>query len=80
MTSERQAITLQGVTKAFPLGDGRTLEALTIPALERAVGSYTVLKGPSGSGKTTLLNLMSGHHHPEPRQDPARRHRSVRLT
>jgi ABC-type lipoprotein export system ATPase subunit len=60
MTSDRITITLQGVTKAFPLGDGRALEALNIPALELAVGSYTVLKGPSGSGKTTLLNIISG--------------------
>jgi ABC-type lipoprotein export system ATPase subunit len=60
MTSERIAITLQAVTKAFPLGDGRALEVLNIPALELAVGSYTVLKGPSGSGKTTLLNLIAG--------------------
>jgi ABC-type lipoprotein export system ATPase subunit len=60
MTSDRIAITLQAVTKAFPLGDGRALEVLNIPALELAVGSYTVLKGPSGSGKTTLLNLIAG--------------------
>jgi ABC-type lipoprotein export system ATPase subunit len=60
MTSGRMAITLQGVTKAFPLGDGEALEALNIPALELPVGSYTVLKGPSGSGKTTLLNLIAG--------------------
>jgi ABC-type lipoprotein export system ATPase subunit len=60
MTSERLAITLQAVTKAFPLGDGRALEVLNIPALELAAGSYTVLKGPSGSGKTTLLNLVGG--------------------
>jgi ABC-type lipoprotein export system ATPase subunit len=60
MTSDRIAIALQAVTKAFPLGDGRALEVLNIPALELAVGSYTVLKGPSGSGKTTLLNLIAG--------------------
>jgi ABC-type lipoprotein export system ATPase subunit len=60
MTSDRIAITLQGVTKAFPLREGRALEVLNIPALDLAVGSYTVLKGPSGSGKTTLLNLMAG--------------------
>lgn len=60
MTSDRIAIALQGVTKAFPLGDGRALEVLNIPALELCEGSYTVLKGPSGSGKTTLLNLMAG--------------------
>jgi putative ABC transport system ATP-binding protein len=60
MTSNRPAITLQGVTKAFPLGSGSDLEVLNIPALDLAQGSYSVLKGPSGSGKTTLLNLMAG--------------------
>jgi ABC-type lipoprotein export system ATPase subunit len=60
MTSDCHAISLPGVTKVFPPGDGRTLEVLNIPALELAVGSYTVLKGASGSGKTTLLNLMAG--------------------
>jgi ABC-type lipoprotein export system ATPase subunit len=60
MTSNHLAITLQGVTKAFSLGDGKDLEVLNIPALELTAASYTVLKGPSGSGKTTLLNLMAG--------------------
>jgi ABC-type lipoprotein export system ATPase subunit len=60
MSSDRIAIALQGVTKAFPLGEGRMLEVINIPALELCEGSYTVLKGPSGSGKTTLLNLMAG--------------------
>jgi len=60
MTSNHLAITLQGVTKAFSLGDGQELEALNIPALELPAASYTVLKGPSGSGKTTLLNLVAG--------------------
>jgi putative ABC transport system ATP-binding protein len=60
MTSNRIAVALQGVTKVFPVSDGRALEVINIPALELSVGSYTVLKGPSGSGKTTLLNLISG--------------------
>jgi putative ABC transport system ATP-binding protein len=60
MTSDHNAIILQRVTKAFPLGEGGALEVLDIPTLELAVGSYTVLKGPNGSGKTTLLNLMAG--------------------
>jgi ABC-type lipoprotein export system ATPase subunit len=60
MTSDRIAISLRGVTKAFPLGGGRALEVINIPALELPLGSYTVLKGASGSGKTTLLNLMAG--------------------
>ena len=60
MTSNHRAITLQGVTKAFSLGDGKDLEVIDIPALELTGASYTVLKGPSGSGKTTLLNLLAG--------------------
>jgi putative ABC transport system ATP-binding protein len=60
MTPNRIAISLQGITKAFPLGDGSDLEVINIPALELPAGSYTVLSGPSGSGKTTLLNLMAG--------------------
>jgi ABC-type lipoprotein export system ATPase subunit len=60
MTSNHLAITLQAVTKAFTLGDGKELEVLNIPALELTASSYTVLKGPSGSGKTTLLNLLAG--------------------
>jgi putative ABC transport system ATP-binding protein len=60
MTSDRIAVSLRGVTKAFPLGEGRALEVINIPALELATGTYTILKGPSGSGKTTLLNLMAG--------------------
>ena len=60
MTQAQAAVTLQGLTKSFPLGNGRDLEVLNIQALELPAGSYTVLKGPSGSGKTTLLNLMAG--------------------
>src|SRR5919109_2954943 len=60
MTQAQAAVTLQGVTKSFPIGNGRDLEVLNIPALELPAGSYTALRGPSGSGKTTLLNLMAG--------------------
>jgi ABC-type lipoprotein export system ATPase subunit len=60
MTQGQAAVTLQGVTKSFPVGNGRDLEVLNIQGLELSTGSYTVLRGPSGSGKTTLLNLMAG--------------------
>lgn len=55
-----EAVTLDGVKKAFPLGNGRTLEALNIEHWALAAGRCTVLTGPSGSGKTTLLNLIAG--------------------
>jgi ABC-type lipoprotein export system ATPase subunit len=60
MPSDHTAITLQRVTKAFPLSNERALEVIHISALDLLIGSYTVLKGPSGSGKTTLLNLIAG--------------------
>src|SRR5262245_16434494 len=60
MTGARSAVTLHGVKKVFPLGNGRTLEALNIADWALPVGSCTVVMGPSGSGKTTLLNLIAG--------------------
>jgi len=60
MTHARIAVTLHGVKKSFPLGNGSNLEVLNIGQLALPAGSYTVLKGPSGSGKTTLLNLIAG--------------------
>ena len=60
MAEARLAVTLRGVKKAFPLGSGRTLEALNIDHWALAAGTCTILTGPSGSGKTTLLNLIAG--------------------
>src|SRR2546422_5852131 len=60
MTEVPAAVTLHGVKKAFPLGNGRTLDALNIEHWAVPAGSCTVLTGPSGSGKTTLLNLIAG--------------------
>jgi ABC-type lipoprotein export system ATPase subunit len=60
MEQAQAAVTLQGVQKSFPLGNGRNLEILNIAQLMLPVGSITVLTGLSGSGKTTLLNLMAG--------------------
>jgi len=60
MTEVPAAVTLHGVKKAFPLGNGRTLDALNIEHWAVSAGSCTVLTGPSGSGKTTLLNLIAG--------------------
>ena len=58
MTGVSAAVTLDGVTKAFPLGNGRTLEALNVQRWAVPAGRCTVLTGPSGSGKTTLLQLL----------------------
>jgi ABC-type lipoprotein export system ATPase subunit len=58
--SERSAVVLRDVKKAFPLGDGMSLEVLDVERLELPAGTCTVLRGRSGSGKTTLLNLIAG--------------------
>src|SRR3989454_11665176 len=60
MTQAPLAVSLRGVKKSFPLGDGASLEALNVAEWTLPVGTYTVLTGPSGSGKTTLLNLIAG--------------------
>src|SRR4029450_6794198 len=60
MTEVPAAVTLHWVKKAFPLGNGCTLDALNIERWAVAAGRCTVLTGPSGSGKTTLLNLIAG--------------------
>jgi len=51
------ALVLEGVTKAYPLGDDEFL-ALRGVSLEVPVGQYLALMGPSGSGKSTLMNLI----------------------
>src|SRR5438552_13733248 len=60
MTGVSAAVTLHGLKKAFPLGNGRTLEALNVQRWAVPAGRCTVLTGPSGYGKTTLLNLIAG--------------------
>src|SRR2546422_590171 len=60
MTQTRLAVTLRGVKKSFPQGNGRALEALNIGEWALPAGGCTVMTGPSGSGKTTLLNLIAG--------------------
>jgi ABC-type lipoprotein export system ATPase subunit len=60
MTPAGPAVTLRGVTKSFPLAEGRTLHVLDVEHLELAAASCTVIQGRSGSGKTTLLNLVAG--------------------
>jgi len=54
------AVELRDVTKAYPLGDGRTLTAVDHVSLRLPAGSRTALVGASGSGKSTLLHLMGG--------------------
>lgn len=50
-------ISIQGLTKKFPMGDG-TFTALNNINLTFGKGEFTGIVGPSGSGKTTLLNII----------------------
>jgi len=53
----KNIITIEHVTKRFPVGDGE-FTALSDINLEIKEGEFAGLVGPSGSGKTTLLNIM----------------------
>lgn len=53
-------ITLNEVTKIYPLGKGHAVTAVEDVSLEIADGEFAVIVGRSGSGKTTLLNLAAG--------------------
>ena len=50
-------ITLNNLTKRFPVGDGE-FTALRDINLSFKKGEFAGLVGPSGSGKTTLLNII----------------------
>lgn len=60
MNDTRPVVTLRGVKKSFPLGEGGQLEVLDVEHLALPAATCTILKGRSGSGKTTLLNLIAG--------------------
>jgi putative ABC transport system ATP-binding protein/lipoprotein-releasing system ATP-binding protein len=53
-------ITLDEVTKIYPLGKGSTVTAVHGVSLEISQGEFVLIVGRSGSGKTTLLNLAAG--------------------
>ncbi len=53
-------ITLDQVTKIYPLGKGNSVTAVNGVSLEIERGEFVLIVGRSGSGKTTLLNLAAG--------------------
>lgn len=53
-------ITLDEVTKIYPLGKGTTVSAVHGVDLKINQGEFVLIVGRSGSGKTTLLNLVAG--------------------
>lgn len=53
-------ITLDQVTKMYPLGKGSSVTAVQGVSLAINQGEFVTIVGRSGSGKTTLLNLAAG--------------------
>jgi putative ABC transport system ATP-binding protein len=60
----RIAIKADGLTKAFGVGEARTI-ALRGVDLDMYFGEMVYVVGPSGSGKTTLLSVLSGILRPD---------------
>ncbi|MFL5798845.1 MAG: ABC transporter ATP-binding protein [Actinomycetota bacterium] len=56
---------MAGVSKAFRLGRGQTVEALAGFTLRLATGEFVAVIGPSGCGKSTALRLVAGLDRPD---------------
>ena len=63
--TEGLALSIRGVSKAFPTPEGGEVRALDDVSLEVSDGSFMVLLGPSGCGKTTLLRCIAGLESPD---------------
>ncbi|KQQ07537.1 ABC transporter ATP-binding protein [Rathayibacter sp. Leaf296] len=59
-TESTSAVSIRGVEKVFPLGRGRSVQALTGIDIEVAHGEFVAIIGPSGCGKSTILRLAAG--------------------
>jgi len=74
MEARKDKIAVRNVAKAFPVADGKTVDALQDINFEiedaysregRDIGEFRVLLGPSGCGKSTLLRLIAGLDRPD---------------
>lgn len=58
-------VRLTEVSKAFSLGPGQRLAAVSRVSLTVGPGAVLAITGPSGSGKSTLLNLIGAIDRPD---------------
>lgn len=61
VTSEKYALQLRNVTKAF----GTKVVANKNVDLDVRSGEVLAILGENGSGKTTLMNMIAGIYHPD---------------
>ena len=51
---------LEGISRTFPLADGRHRAVLDDISLTVNPGEFVSIIGPSGCGKSTLFNIIAG--------------------
>ncbi len=58
MATKNPLISLENVTKKYPLEDGEFYQALSEINLKINEGEFVAIIGPSGSGKSTMMHIL----------------------
>ncbi len=60
VSGQAPAVSLHGVSIAFPVSGGGVFRAVSDAELSVAAGEFVAIVGPTGCGKSTLLNAAAG--------------------